>query len=75
MDCIHCGNPIPEGRLQALPGTKTCTKCSTTGRVKGHAIITGKTTYSELEILSAEQAEEIYQMEPRKGNQHRDKRS
>ena len=28
MDCIKCCNVIPEARLKALPGTKTCVECS-----------------------------------------------
>jgi len=28
MRCEECGQTIPEGRLQALPGTKYCLKCS-----------------------------------------------
>ena len=26
--CIHCGNPIAEARLDALPATRTCIECS-----------------------------------------------
>ena len=25
--CIMCGNPIPEARLKAAPGTKYCVRC------------------------------------------------
>ena len=28
MNCIKCGETIPEGRLKALPGAKTCVNCS-----------------------------------------------
>ncbi len=27
-ECECCGSPIPEERLEALPGTVTCVKCS-----------------------------------------------
>lgn len=27
-NCEHCGKPIPAGRLEALPHTKTCVACS-----------------------------------------------
>ena len=67
MDCIHCGQPIPEGRIKALPHTKTCTPCSTTGRVSGHPLITGKTEYSELQIVDAETASRLNAMQDRKG--------
>lgn len=26
--CARCGGPIPEGRLEALPETELCVKCS-----------------------------------------------
>jgi len=25
--CVECGEPIPERRRQALPGTRTCVQC------------------------------------------------
>jgi hypothetical protein len=67
MKCINCGDIIPEGRLKALPGIKSCINCSETERVAGFPIITGKTTYSELEILKQEKAKELYEMQERKG--------
>lgn len=27
-DCRRCGNPIPEARLEAIPDTLVCVKCS-----------------------------------------------
>lgn len=27
-ECVECGEPIPQKRLEALPGTTTCVKCS-----------------------------------------------
>lgn len=66
--CIHCGNEIPEGRLKALKGkTDTCTPCSQTGRVAGHALITGKTEYSAIEIVSPEMAKQLAKAQDRKG--------
>jgi len=50
--CIQCGNPIPEGRLKALPHTMTCVECSIVGKKKAFRVITGKTTYHELEFVS-----------------------
>ena len=35
MNCIHCQQPINPLRLKALPGTKTCVECSTTGAKRG----------------------------------------
>lgn len=33
-NCIKCGVIIPEGRLKALPGVKTCVNCSS-AKMKG----------------------------------------
>lgn len=65
--CIHCDQPIPEGRLKALPKTQTCTPCSQTGRVAGHPIISGKTEYSALQIVSPETTKRLSEMQDRKG--------
>ena len=67
-DCVKCGKPIPEGRLKALKGkTDTCTECSTTGKVAGHAMITGKTEYSALQIVDQETAEKLKNIQNRIG--------
>ena len=65
--CNVCKEPIPEARLKALPTAKTCTAYSQTGRVAGFAMITGKTSYSELQLVSQETAQELYQKQDRKG--------
>lgn len=68
MNCIHCGNEIPELRLKALPNAKTCVQCSNTGRVAGFPMITNKTAYSELQLVDQETAQELYQKQDRKGS-------
>lgn len=66
--CKHCNKPIPEGRLKALKGkTDTCTECSQTGKVAGHAMITGKTEYSALQIVDQETANRLKKIQDRKG--------
>ena len=35
-NCTECNEPIPEGRLKALPKTTTCTKCSNIDAYRGH---------------------------------------
>jgi hypothetical protein len=65
--CIRCGKEIPEARVKALPNTKTCVACSETSRVAGFPIVSGKTTYSELQIVSQEKADELYEKQDRKG--------
>lgn len=57
--CTVCGEPIPEGRLKAFPNASTCTKHSNAEKVAGFPLITGKTTYSELEIVSQEEFKQL----------------
>ena len=54
MDCIKCQEEIPQGRLLILPNTRTCVQCSTAGKWYARAVITSKTTYSEVEIIKDE---------------------
>jgi hypothetical protein len=67
MNCTNCSSPIPEGRLKAIPSTRTCTPCSTTSRVAGFAIISGKNTYSEIQLVSQETAKHLSKVQERKG--------
>lgn len=53
--------------MKALPKTTTCTKCSQTGKVSGHPMITGKTTYSELQIVDAKTGDRLRRMQERIG--------
>ena len=55
MNCISCDVIIPEARLKAIPGTKECVKCSTEDKVAVQTIISGKNTYSEVEIIKNNQ--------------------
>ena len=66
-NCKQCNNPIPEGRLAILPFTQTCVNCSTTQKVGGHTIISGKNTYSEIQVVSPEAAQDLARMQSRKG--------
>ena len=65
--CQHCQQTIPEARLAALPGTHTCIACSQTGRKAGFPIISGKTSYSELQLVDQDLAQELYAKQDRKG--------
>lgn len=67
MYCIRCGQPIPEARLKALPTAKTCVQCSQAQRVAGFPIITGKTEYSALQIMSQAEAQRLNKMGERRG--------
>jgi hypothetical protein len=65
MNCIQCSEPINPLRLKALPSAKTCVKCSTTERVGCHVVISGKNTYSEVQIVDRETSARLYQMQSR----------
>ena len=67
MKCIKCFNPIPEGRLRVLPNAKTCVQCSDTVRIGCHTIISGKNTYSEIQLVDQKTSAELYKMQSRKG--------
>ncbi len=67
-NCISCGIEIPEQRIKILPSIKTCVVCSNTNRVAGFPLITNKTSYSELQIVAQETAEELYSKQDRKGS-------
>lgn len=57
--CKFCGEEIHPLRLEILPNTVTCVKCSKekpkAGRIITHG--TGEEIYTEVEIISREQAE------------------
>ena len=68
MDCVKCRTEIPEGRLTAIPNTKVYVNCSDTQRWYVRNIISGKTTYSEAEIIKdAELAKKLQKMDRRAG--------
>lgn len=54
MNCIVCGTPIPEKRLQILPGTKTCVNHSTASKfsmnIVQHGTVEGD-GFQEFEII------------------------
>ena len=66
-ECRCCGKEIPEGRLKALPKTITCTECSDTGKVAGFQMITGKTEYSELQLVDQKTFRKLSHLQNRKG--------
>ena len=51
MHCIKCNCKIPKGRLRILPNAKECVKCSSEDLNMVRSVITGKTTYSEWEVI------------------------
>jgi len=58
MNCCKCYKPIPKPRLKALPNTRECIVCSSEERNMVRAVITGKTTYSEVEVIKNKKTKE-----------------
>ena len=69
MQCSKCQAKIPAARLRALPNTRTCVECSTVERNYVRTIISGKTTYSEWEVIKNKDTKEYLQKLDSKGRQ------
>ena len=69
MQCSKCQAKIPAARLRALPNTKTCVECSSVERNYVRTIISGKTTYSEWEVIKNKDTKEYLQKLDSKGRQ------
>jgi hypothetical protein len=54
MKCIHCQEEINPLRLKALPNTKTCVGCSTTGAKRGVIVTLGEKDHTCNEIMFLE---------------------
>ena len=67
MNCTKCSCKIPEGRIKALPTTKTCVECSDVERDYVRTIISGKTTYSEVEVIKNKDTKEYLKRLDAKG--------
>lgn len=65
--CKRCLEPIPEARLKALPGTKECVECSSVEMNVVRSVITGKTTYSEVEVIKNKDTKEYLERLEGKG--------
>ena len=66
MKCTKCKETIQIARIKALPNTRTCVKCSSVGKWYTRAVITGKTTYSEIEVIKdPEAAKEMKKIDKR----------
>ena len=69
MRCTQCQTVIPRARLKALPNTKRCVECSNVERNYVRTIISGKTTYSEWEVIKNKDTKEYLQKLDSKGRQ------
>ena len=56
--CISCEELIPKARLKALPHTKECVQCSSEERNMVRSVITGKNTYSEVEVIKSKEGKQ-----------------
>lgn len=53
-NCKVCNQPIPQGRLKALPGTDVCTEHSSASTYKANIVNYGKNeddSYQEIEVI------------------------
>jgi hypothetical protein len=66
MNCVKCKQSIQEGRLKALPNTKTCVKCSSVERVCGFMSWEHKTAPT-LNVCDKETAEFVSRQTRRSG--------
>jgi hypothetical protein len=66
IKCIKCGDEINPLRVKALPNTKVCINCSTTGAYKAITTTEGKGdhTYNSIKILTSEQHEDYINNHP-----------
>ena len=69
MHCSKCQKKIPAARMRALPNTKRCVECSNVERNYVRTIISGKTTYSEVEVIKNKDTKEYLQRLDSKGRQ------
>ena len=69
MHCSKCQAKIPAARLRALPNTKTCVECSDVERNYVRTIISGKTTYSEWEVIKNKETKKYLEKLDSKGRQ------
>jgi len=60
--CIYCGEDIHPMRLEILPKTKTCVKCSKEPPKGGRLVTygTGEEIYTEVEVLERETLNNLF---------------
>ena len=67
MDCIFCNNQIPETRIQAIPDTQTCVKCSDAKKVLGFTVVEHKTG-NWVQVVEEETFKELVRLDQSKGH-------
>jgi len=66
MNYIKCGEEISGLKLKALREAKICLSCSNIQSLAGFTIVSAKTTYSELQIVKQDTANEFKNLLPPK---------
>jgi hypothetical protein len=59
VECLGCGEAIHPKRLEILPGTKFCVKCSDTGRKRGVTVQRGEGDHSYTDVVIMEEKQFI----------------
>jgi len=59
IECLGCGEAIHPKRLEILPGTKYCVKCSDTGRKRGVTVLRGEGDHSYTDVVIMEEKQFI----------------
>ena len=59
VECLGCGEPIHPKRLEIMPGTKHCVKCSDVGRKRGVTIQRGEGDHSYTDVVIMEEKQFI----------------
>ena len=64
--CTACGDELTIGRVKYSKSDK-CVQCSDTSRIGAFPVISGKTTYSEIQLVSPEVARKLHRAQHRCG--------
>ena len=64
--CTACGDELTIGRVKYSRSDK-CVRCSDTKRVGAFTVISGKNTYSEIQLLEPEVAAKLHRAQYRQG--------
>jgi hypothetical protein len=62
VNCFKCNEPIPEGRLKAIPTTKVCVSCSGVSMKRSVTVTRGEKedTYNDIVFMSQREYEDHF---------------
>lgn len=57
VNCVKCGEEIHPLRIKALPNTKVCVNCSTTGTYRAITTVNGEGdhTWNDIQLMTSEE--------------------